>query len=115
MNTGVIGLLVHDQTPAWPYVDASYIRASYQFDPGYGCTNVFYLLSHDPNAVHVENFAPDQQYYRVDDAASWDQDCDSRVPWAISSSVAGFVLLYAQYVPSQARHEMRVSTYTWLP
>jgi hypothetical protein len=72
------------------------------------------LLSHGPDDVHPEG-TPDQQYYQVDDAASWEQDCVNRAPWAISSSVIGFVMLWAQFVPSLQRWEMRYGSYTWLP
>jgi hypothetical protein len=114
MNTGIIGLPVFD-TQFWPYKGASYIKATSLLDQGYGCSNVFYLLARDPDEVHDEAGHPNQQYYRVDDAASWQHDCDRRISWAISSSVIGFVMLWAEYVPSQARFEMRFGSYTWLP
>ena len=113
MNIGVIGYpYFRDRTE---YKDASYLKMSYDYDMGYGCKNVFYLISHDPEKVHTEGIDPDQQYYRVDGNTSWDHDCSSRYIWSVSSSLIGFVALYAQWVPSQSRYEMRYGTYLWLP
>lgn len=113
MNIGVIGYpYFRDRTE---YKDASYLKMSYDLDMGYGCKNVFYLLSHDPLATHTESIDTEQQYYRVDGNTSWDHDCNSRYIWSVSSSLIGFVALYSQYVPSQSRYEMRYGTYLWLP
>lgn len=112
MNIGVIGR--PDFRDRTDYKDASYLKMSSNYDPGYGCQDVFYLISHDPEATHTEGVEQKQQYYRVE-GSTWDHDCSSRHVWSVSSSIIGFVALYAQYVPTERRYEMRYSTYLWVP
>ena len=91
------------------------MKVSFDWDPGFGCRNVFYLPVDEPASVHDEPVQPDQQYYRVDDVASWDLDCVNRTTWAVSSSIVAFVSLHSQWVPSAGQWEMRFGSYTWIP